>query len=355
MTVELPDGTIVPSFLGITRSGVAGNTGMQTNLALRVGEVKAIIYPDDPKSVSGTFIEYKVFVQQQDAGSPGVGMVYNNCLLVNTLAGVADKVRYTLRAASAQQHDTNKLVGNGSKVLLLCINGATHNAIILGGVRTPVKNPAGGDVPDSESDGHNYYFGFNGAQMTVNDDGELQFKFRGKTNADDTLADGASPDAEGSTLLFSKDGSITTTSPDGKQSIKIDHANHKVKVVADQEMDLTSGGHVVVQSEGVLVGGATDAWMLGTTYREAQTELHTQLLAQLNALFAALTAAGAALTTASPLMVLPVVGPMLVAPELLITGTQLTAAAGTAQAMADAITAFEAGTEAYLSKKNLTD
>jgi hypothetical protein len=355
-TTELSDGTIIPSHLGIRSSGYAGDTGVQSDWYLRSGEVKQIVYPDDPTSLSKTQIEYHVLAQKYEGSRTSAMHMYHNVIVVNVLGGVADRTKYTLRPASTQQAKDN-VVGDGSKVLLLCINGQTPYAVILGGLRVFQDQFPGvtGEPPDKKSDGHNYFTQFNGGQLTVNKDGEIQITFNGATNTDGTLADSASEDAQGSNILFSKDGSITSTSPDGKQSIKINHDDHKVEVVADQEMTVNSSGNVNIQSTGVVVGAGTNAWLLATTYREAQTELHTQLLAQLEILATTLTVAGASLTAGGTAIVIPVVGSIIAGPLIATSGASVTSAVAAIEEMASAITIFESMSPEYLSLKNTND
>jgi hypothetical protein len=350
MANRLPDGTVLPSFLGLRSAGLTGNPGNQTNVSLRVGEVKDIIFPSDPRSSTQQFIEYMVDVQHKDGANPGVTKTYNGCLLSNLFGGVADILRFTLRKDKNTNQDNNGL-GVGSKVTMLCINGDTHQCIILGGVRDGGNDPA----VDQESDGHNLFFEFNGLQAAINKDGELTVTFNGATQVDGALADGVSADAQGSTLVFSKDGSLTQTSPDGKQFIKIDHTNHKIEITADAEFDLTSSGNVVIKSTGVLNGGATDAWVLGTTYRRAESSMNLQLAALAAALSGLVTTMGASLSAAAPQLSVPIVGGALAAPMIAAAGVAATTAGPLFSQFASAIQVFEQMAPSYLSTKNLTD
>lgn len=58
MPMRLPDGTVVPSYLGSEPMGASDPLNSFGNMSLRQGEVRAIIYPDDPKSFSKSVVEY---------------------------------------------------------------------------------------------------------------------------------------------------------------------------------------------------------------------------------------------------------------------------------------------------------
>lgn len=330
MTRVLPDGTVVSSVLGCRSVGIPGNTGIFGQGALMSGEIKDIIYPSDTRSRSQKFVEYEVNVQYRDGSGPGVSRLFTSCFIDNLFGGIADKLSFTLRKDPIKDR-TGDGVGVGSKVLLLCVDGDLFNAVILGGLRDPTDPNL-----DSQGQGHNLFFEFNGVKAVINDAGELTLTYLGKTKVDGTLDPSANSAASGSTIVLSKDGSVTSTSPDGKQIIKINHATHKLSIAADAELDITSNGKVVIKSTGVLNGGATDAWILGTTYRSAEDMMLSNISSSMAIVSSSLASASAApsFSVAQPFL----------------------STAGLALAKAVlAITAFQASASNYISKTNLTD
>lgn len=297
------------------------------------GEVKDIIYPEDTRSRSKAFVEYEVNVQYRQGSGPGVSRLFTTCFIGNLFGGTADKISYTLRKDTVKNREGDG-VGVGSKVQLLCVNADLFNVVIIGGFRDPAD-----PNQDSLSQGHNLFFEFNGIRAVINDDGELTLTYQGKTQVDGTLDASADANADGSTLVFSKDGSITSTSPDGKQSIKIDHSAHTISIVADTELDITSSGNVVIKSTGVKNGAATDAWVLGTTYRAAEDNLLASISSSMTVIAASLMQAGNPIT----------------APTFTVAQPALIAAGLQALKIVGAIASFEAGSQSYLSTKNLTD
>src|SRR6185369_14541353 len=85
MTME-----VIPSFLAFTSVQELERYDGQAfgNYLLRPGEVKKVIYPEDPGNLSG-FIEYDVWVQHRE-NNTAVSLIYHNCLSNNPLAGLAD-------------------------------------------------------------------------------------------------------------------------------------------------------------------------------------------------------------------------------------------------------------------------
>lgn len=387
MAQILEDNSVVPSFQGLKRTGVAADTGNMSNLALRMGEVKAIVYPDDPLSITKTFVEYSVEVQHRDGRGAGTTSKYVGCLVANLFGGAADVFRYTLR--KDDQSDTGKDgVGVGSKVLLLCVNGQTTRAMIVGGLRD-LKTDA--EQTDTKDDGHNLFFEFNGISFRVNKDGEARVQFRGPTKVDGTLdTDAGADEKQGPTTVeFLKNGNLKVYTKDDKQHLLIDHANKKADFLFDEEWSvkvnkkvteeygdkwtvtagssiaieskkavrfkasddwtMTAGGNIRLKSPGTLIGDATDFMLLGTAYRQAQQTLHNQLSSGFQTLVTQFTQIAIAVN--GPLKV-PIYGGALASVAMGPAVVQCVTALG--QMMA-AIKSFEAQGDTLISKKNKND
>lgn len=358
----LDDGTVIPSYLGVqTRGSSAGSQDILNDYVLRLGEVKKIIAPSDVLSYSKKVTEYELAVQYRDGTGAVVTSTYRGATVNNLFGGVADLVSYTLRPDPKNTDASGKIFGVGSKVLILCVSGDQQKAVILGGIRDTAQETA----PYNGDTGHNLYFEFNGLRFQINDDGEATVMFRGKTKNDGTLADSADPAAEGTKVNFNKDGNLEIATPNQDQLIRIDHKNKKIEIVANSEWNiqvagnhvqnvggdstttvngtttLDSGDNIILTSPGVHVGAATDAWVKGTTYRNAESQMHQQMDSLLMNISIQLTAATALNAT-------PVIGGLLAA-------TNFGAAAAMFQVLSTFIKTFEAQSSSYLSSKNLTD
>lgn len=371
--MRMADGTIIPSYLGVASMGsnATSDAALLTNYVLRYGEIKTRRLPTDPNSISKTQIEYDVeVVHREDLGANSI-VLYRGVTVSNLFGGFADRLDYTFRVDTLDSKDG---VGNGSKVLLLCVSGDQSKAVILGGVRDTKLQPQ-----KSEDEGHNLFFEFNGAQFTVNNDGEVQFLHRGKTEVDGTVTDSLQ-EYTGSLVHFDKSGNIIISGPDGKQFFKLYNVNPddssltgSIQVQADNKLIVNTNGTTELVSndtfdiksknssikmnaqQGVLVGSATDKWIKGTTYRTAEGTLNKTLASSYQSAAAIAATASAGLITAAGMNAIPLVGGILALPGFTAVASQLAALGAIFGVMGGAINAFEGGAETYLSTKNYTD
>lgn len=349
----LDDGTVIPTRFKLEDIPAHDSSTHFGNSELRFGEVQEILLPTDKRNFSQRFVEYTVLVQERRRGTASTRR-YSNCVVASLFGGLADKLVFTLRADKLGKGQT---LGLGSKVLILCINGETNNAVIIGGLRDSQ------DTADVAK-GHYLDFAFNGLDVGINDAGELTVTFNGKTKKDGTLDDSADEDASGSMLQFQKDGSILLQKDD--QSIKIDksgnkisvkggdvevEATGKVTVKAAAEMMVQAGGALTVAAASIALTPAAGAGcttgdsgnaqptLMGQAFRDADQQMNSQLQSAIGQAIAGLTAAAAAATLAG-------LGG--------VASGLATAAAALGQA-ASAIGAYESSAGQFLSKRNKSD
>lgn len=389
------EGTILPSYLRGQPSP------MMSSLPLRFGRVIKIrdVGTQDNKNTS--FTEYDVLIEEGSEHAAPTRYVIPRCLVISAFGGVADFTRWTPRIT--QDFANKDDFGLGSRVLVLCVNASSYKGIILGGVQNAGTKEHPTEEKDDPSLGHHGTFQFNGIRFDIDKDGQLTLLFRGATKDDNSLTDSADPAAEGTTLTITKDGSFKVFTKDDAQHLLIDHKNKVIDILADtdwkvkskgkftlesaQQTDLTvstgncsitvKAGQHRIDSLGVFCGAqAVDAFVKGTTYRIAETTMHTTMLgalatlaaagAALNAAAAALSAAGGSVTAAATAMKVPVAGavagsiPLNLAGGSLVGAGASTAAAGAsviaaASTLTAAISTFEGGTASYLSLKNFCD
>jgi hypothetical protein len=352
------DGTVLPSFMKVLEG--AGPTGTDLSLndyRIHVGRVVAIHGPNQSTNNNRKFFEYDVEV---DVGG-GVKKIYPRCVMSDPFGGFADYVQWTPRLSHGTD-ETGSKVDYGSRVFVLCINGHASRGIIIGGAKHHAL------PKESQDEGHHFVAVFNGVRMKINSLGELELLRNGPTFSDGTLTE---EDQEDEAYIKLNDlGDIELTV--GKEvdaTVYLDSENQRVLIEAQDEVIVNAGGNTKIESAGLLVGDATDATMLAETFRQQQQILHNTiipLLIQLASLLAtaggATAAAGASLGVAGGLHVIPIAGPMVGAPAVVAAGTALATAGSSIAAAAPlvsqimaAIQAFEALSEAYLSKKNRND
>lgn len=361
----LGDGICIPSFLSVETMGTPeGSDSSLNDITLRLGEVKRLIYPNDPNSYGRKTVEYEIEVQHRETNGIYNTTTWRGCTISTVFGGIADRFHATLRPDS-NPDASDRPIGSGSKVLVLCLNGDRQKAIILGAVEDPQNTR-----PENKDSGHNLFFEFNGVRFTVDKEGQADLLFRGATKADGTLVDVATPEAEGTHIKLDKDGNVTVATPNDTQVVKVNHKDHKIEIQAENAFEVTSSGKVSIKSQGPLetsssvanisangninmsssgvhVGAATDSWMKGTTYRTAEAALHAQLVSGVTALtplFASLAATFTTAITTNPL--LAPLGPAI--PIFTSIGTVLAP-------LSAAISAFESQSPTFLSLKNRTD
>lgn len=322
----LDDGTVVPSFLGQRNgAGIGGFARSMTDYPLRSGRVIAAYAPGTKENFNTRFWEYDVRADYLSDGSH-TEIVYPHAIMIDMFGGAADFSRHTPRTGTT----TTGPISLDSRVYLMCVNGNIRSAVIIGGERHQLS-----PVDSGADAGHNSLTEFNGIQWEVNQHGEYAIKRRGPTNPDGTVKDET---GAGSSLIFTKEGNVSIADSSGKNAFTCNTPDKKSTVTGDSLIELTTAGGVRVAGgleQGFHIGAATEAFMLGTSYREAQKNLHSSLEGGLQSVGDALQNAGAAITTTSP-----------------AAGVALSMAAGALKSMAGAIKSFEEQAEKYLSKKH---
>lgn len=346
--------TVVPSYLRLenTMDQAVGFEYTLNNVRLQFGRVMKAVPPNDPKNSNKKYWEYEVQVVSMRGSDFGLEVI-PHCRVASVFGGAADYLQYTYRI---DDPGAQRAFNVGSQVIVAYMSGDMRAPLIITGFNNP---QAPGDNP---ADGHCLKFEFNGFQFNINDAGEGIATFRGKTQADGALHNSAEEEASGTQLAFQQDGSLTIQTNDG-QFIKIDHANKTIEFAADTEWNVVSKGtaniesaqNTTIKSTGLLVGDATDNFIKGTTYRNAENAKNQALQAQLSALSASLSLAAGAITAMTAPMLIPVVGPLTAAPLFTTAGAALTTAVGIVTSMSATIASFEAGAPSYLSVKNKSD
>lgn len=324
------------------------------------------------------------------------------CRMMRQLGGVYNYEDIVLRGYNYNQASNNQngtLALAGDMVLVGFIGGSGREGIILGGM----THPARASFLNSTK-GPQYRSEFNGIETSINEDGEWTLTFKGQPTNLDKLKDAPNqpiarpeydPDVGTSYMKWDKEGSFTlsdeATDPDKAQDrtfgvlqkLFIDKTNGTIDIFSgkinlnfkksEQKVSLTNKITVftsedsisyttkkfkgeaseeirvstplyVVESDKVRLGSesASEWVVIGTTFRSQQKTMNDTVSQQLIAASAALITAATALTTAGASMVVPIVGPVVAAPQVTAAGAAvLTASTAVAQAGA-AIASFEA-------------
>lgn len=232
---------VIPSSLFQERTDNDFNYSQRisNNLTLKIGVVVEIIELEDKSNVSKITTEYNVMTIESQNNH-----VYKNCMSVDGFGGVADFFNKKLRATSdALKAEKRSALDkqNGSIVLLLCIDGHSEQAVIIGSIAHPDRK--NGKL--STDKGHHLEGEFNGINWQIDKDGALTIKFNSATDNDGNYKDSA---AGGSTFKMEKDGSIEA-SDGSKEKIRIDKTSKSVDVSAAKDISLTADANANIKAK----------------------------------------------------------------------------------------------------------
>ena len=279
MSNVLPNGTVLPFGLLSTSSTAMSDAFKKTyqNHALRVGIVIQSYPIKDPNNVNKKVPEYDVmtFEQNEDQGSTVI--TYKHCTATSSFGSIADFFEVNLRKLKKKKTKgvTPSFNGqNGAIVLLLCLNGMSDKAIIMGALSHP-------DRPTTLVDDQPRLSGeYNGVAIAVNPDGSTSLTFNGATDNDGNVTNSSQGPT---TLQIKTDGSFilthstitldlersgdATLSVTGNGNVTINGASN-VNVNA-QNATVTAQQTATVEGQIVKLGkNATEAVIKGDTFKK---------------------------------------------------------------------------------------
>ena len=262
------DGSVLPGFLRTYgQSQSTWHESEYNNVTIKTGTVVAAYSPSDEKNASGVVWEYDVEVFAADGTQLATPVTYKNCHMQSGFGGTADKFLWVprLRGEIETGPDGKPVQAPkhpGSKVLIQCIRGITHYAVIIGAIQpaSAFVDPLPTTEPENFSDGPTLLWEYNGVHVDVMPDGSVTITRKGPTNDDGSLVN-TNDEQAGANIVMDADGNITAQTGDGKNSIVIDGKDGKITATADQEMDLVStNGTMNLTSQGAIkIKSSTDA------------------------------------------------------------------------------------------------
>ena len=249
----------------------------------------------------------------------------------------------------------------GDHVLVGMLGGQGREGVILGGLTHPTRQSLdSSNGPECRSE-------FNGIETYINKDGEYTQTFRAQpTNLSDLDKERTDPvplpkydtDVGGSYCKWDKTGSFTVCDmAKDPQHFFMDKKNGTIELVSGkvslkfdkgaQSVNYSAQKYILTCPDIQLGGDSlTEKSILGTTYRDQESQMNQKLSTGLTSLVTSLTQLGNALTAAAAGATGPAAG---VAPGLTNAGVAATAMVPTVNNMVAAIKAFEASATSYLS------
>ena len=240
----LENGAVLPSGL-LGNNGevllMAGFNKSYRNTPLRMGIIVKSYPISDPGNLTKLTTEYDilVFEQYEDKGSSI--MTYPHCISSEGLGSIADYFEKTLRVregnpSSSSLIDTKNQ--NGAVVLILCLDGMSDKAIIIGAVTHPDrKTNLANNLPFLQGE-------YNGCNLKIANDGSIAFTFKGATDNNGKVKD----TSQGNTVI--------TVKTDG--SFEVSHSKITFTLAKDGNATLTAGkdlamnvtGNVTIAAQG---------------------------------------------------------------------------------------------------------
>ena len=196
---------VLPSSLLSTRDEKQVNFSNKVfnNNSLKMGVITELLDIENEQNKSGVSIEYHVMAIEQEAQFGINSTIYKNCVAIDSFGGIADFFQFTRRQpldAKKVQEEGSLDNQEGTIVLLLCLDGSSEKAVIIG----QMPNPSRKINLDKEKE-HHAEGEFNGIRYSVDKEGAFTITFKGATD-DDGIP--KTPATAGSQIKIEKDGSV---------------------------------------------------------------------------------------------------------------------------------------------------
>ncbi len=199
------NGTVLPSALlsDASKDALYSPNKTRSNFALRSGIIIKS-YDIENKDNSNKIVpEYDVVVLEQNMDSGMAPIIYKNCISASSFGSIADFFEVRLRTQKKVKNKQSKgrdfLGQDGALVLLLCLDGSSEKAIIIGGLPHPdrkSKLKGKGQILAGE---------FNGMAISVAEDGSANLTFKGATDNEGVPLD---KEQGNTTIDIEKDGTL---------------------------------------------------------------------------------------------------------------------------------------------------
>jgi hypothetical protein len=241
------------------------NTHTQANFGLKSGVIVKTYDIGDKDNISKITVEYDVVAIEKKVDGSFASTLFKRCVALESFGGLADFFEYKQRNPTNTEFEKNGKIkdSDGSLVALLCLNGDSDKAVIIGCLKHPARSSKLTKETGKHLEGE-----FNGLSWKVNKDGELVIKFNSET---DNKGKPKNTEAQGSYTKFDKDGNIhigTQIAEGGKQEAEIVSLSKKDKKIRiksrevieieakDKDLSTKSGGNTSITSAKDLLASA---------------------------------------------------------------------------------------------------
>lgn len=272
MSNILENGTVLPS--GLLSAGnmdfLDGFKKTFQNTSFKVGLVKETYDTDSPNNINKRVPEYDVLAFEQNEDRGATVITYKNCIATVGFGSIADFFEYKLRKLEKKKTKgtTPSPAGqDGAIVLLLCLNGISDTAIIVGSLLHPDRKTT---LKPKKLHLEGEY---NGLNIAVNDDGSAALTFRGATDNAGKVKDAKQKatsfqiQKDGSVNFIFAAGSMVNMTKDGSIQILSSKGNTVFLNDADGEISINQkdGSIVGLTEDGVTIADSSGKEIVSLT------------------------------------------------------------------------------------------
>lgn len=227
------------------------------NTPLRIGVITECYEINDEKNITKLVPEYTVITQENDGRMGTKYVTYTNVISADKFGGIADFFEYKLRPTLVKidnepkkaSHDFKKQ--NGTLVILLCLDGFSEKAIIIGGMPNVMDQKTQRKSTLTKENALHMEGEYNGINWKVNKDGEFTLTFRSPTDNNGKIINNK---YSGSFVKIDKTGSFQAK--DKHNFVKMDNDKGGISLTtdatqstkADKNIELTAKADFVVKS-----------------------------------------------------------------------------------------------------------
>jgi hypothetical protein len=266
MSNFLDNGTVLPYGLlsDDAEAFMAGFNKSYRNTSLRIGIVVRSYIITDPNNLFKLTTEYDVLVFEQNEDKGSSIVTYRNCMASEGMGSIADYFEKELRVrtvALSPNNLINTTEQDGAVVLILCLDGMSDKALIVGAVTHPDRQTnLVSTLPYLEGE-------YNGVNITVNTDGSTSLIFKGAT---DNYGVPTDPSQGNTEVQIQTDGSFQVS----HSAITFTLARSgTVTLTANEDINVTAQGNISFTIQGdanINVGGDCTATITGKFIQDAE-------------------------------------------------------------------------------------
>lgn len=185
--------------------------------------------------------------------------MYKNCIGADGLGSIADFFEKNFRPMTINNNPTgalNTTYQNGAVVLLLCLDGVSEKAVVIGGLNHP-NRPTKLTTTEPQ-----LYGEYNGISIAVNPDGSTSLTFNGAT---DSYGNPTDPSQGTTTAQIATDGSFSVQNAGGSVEIQ---KSGTINITCTGPANIIAQGVTTVDGSHINLGeNASHALILGDVFQ----------------------------------------------------------------------------------------